>query len=85
MTEDVTPGSQVGLETVLDEVSAIVATMSWTRAQLEDVKAELLRWMSVAGDGLTPKPALIDQHEADDDPLDHAIIAEHERVADEPA
>jgi hypothetical protein len=81
---DAASESVVDLETVQEEVAAILATMSWTRAHLEDVKAELLRWMSVAGDGLTPNLALIDQHEADEDPLDHAIIAEHERVADEP-
>lgn len=75
--------SLVDLETVQDEVAAILATITWTRAQLEDVKAELLRWISVVGDGITPNPALIEQHEADEDPLDLAILAEHERVADE--
>jgi hypothetical protein len=85
MTHHEDQASRIDLETVLDEVSAILATMSWTRAQLEDVKAELLRWIGNVTEGRTPNPALTQQHDADEDPLDHAILAEHERVADEPA
>jgi hypothetical protein len=85
VTSNEVPESRVDLETVQDEVSVILATMSWTRAQLEDVKAELVRWMRGVGEDGILNPDLIQQHDAGDDPLDHAILAEHERVADEPA
>jgi len=74
---------RVDLDRVQEEVGAILATMSWTHAQLEELKAELRRWMSVATTAAMPNPGLIQQHAVDEDPLDHAIMAEHERVAND--
>ena len=83
MTDNEAPDSLIDLETVQAELAPILATMSWTRDQLEDVKAELLRWIGDLPEMGTPNPALNQQHDDTEQPVDHAIVAEHERVADE--
>ncbi len=85
MMDDAGQDSVIDLDTVQAELVPLLATMSWTRARLEDVKAELLRWLGDLSDLGTPNPALSQQHDPDADPLDHVIVAEHERVAQEPA
>ena len=84
MSENAALDSLIDLETVQAELAPILATMSWTRDQLEDVKAELLRWIGDRPEMGTPNPALSEQqHDDGEEPVDHAIVAEHERVADE--
>jgi hypothetical protein len=73
----------IDLETVQSELAPILATVFWSRAQLEDVKAELMRWIGDLAEVGTPNPALSRQHEDGEEQVDHAIVAEHERVADE--
>jgi hypothetical protein len=84
MTDDTRQDALIDLETVQAELAPILATMSWSRAQLEDVKAELMRWIEDAMELGTPNPALSErQHDDAEEAVDHAIVAEHERVADE--
>lgn len=84
MTNDDAQESLVDLETVQAELASILSTMSWTRARLEDVKAELLRWMTDAAESRAPNPDLSHQHDSSEDPVDNAIIAEHERLMEVP-
>jgi hypothetical protein len=72
----------VDLETVQAELAPILSTMSWTRTDLEQVKQVLTRWTRDLGDGQRHFSDTTSQHGGQDDALDEAIDAEHERVED---
>lgn len=83
MTEVGEQDSVVDLDTVQAELAPLIATISWTRAQLEEVKGELAYWIEAMTERRAPNPALTQQHDPDEDALDDAIVAEHERVTGE--
>jgi len=77
---DESAGEFIDVETVQAELAPILNLGSWTRARLEELKSQLGLWMGEMDVHASLNPELHRQHHDAGDPLDNAILAEHERV-----
>jgi hypothetical protein len=84
MNDNAERSEAVDLATVQAELAPILGTMSWTRADLEQVKQVVTQWTRNVADGPPHFSDTTSQHGGQDDALDEAIDAEHERLDDAP-